>query len=92
MTIKNTIPYTIKCLVFAAYDGINLQLTKRYEGKLKGDKKWVSAFESKNSLHEETYRELKPLVDKKRGGGDLTDIDRKLLKEIDKQIFESLIK
>ena len=77
---------------FSYYDGFNLQLTKRYGEKLKDDKKWGPFFEMKNSLHMETYKQLKPLIEKKGKGAQLGKADGKLLEEIDKRIFEKLIK
>ena len=67
-------------------------MMKRYGEKLKDDKKWGPLLKMKNALHTETYKKLKPLIEKKRNGGKLTDADRKLLKNLDRRIFEKLIK
>ena len=77
---------------FSYYDGVNLQMMKRYGEKLKDDKKWGPFLDMKNSLHLEVYKKLQPLIEKKRNGGSLTDADRKLLEDLDKRIFEKLIK
>jgi len=77
---------------FSWYDGVNLRMMKRYGETLKDDKKWGPFLEMKNALHSETYEKLKPLIEKKRDGGKLTDADRKRLEELDKRIFEKLIK
>lgn len=77
---------------FSFYDGINLQMMKRYGEELKDDKTWGPFFETKNALHLEVYEKLQPLIEKKRGGEDLTRADRKLLDELDNQIFEKLMK
>ena len=77
---------------FSYYDGVSLQLTKRYGEKLKDDKKWGPFFEMKNSLHMETYKQLKPLIEKKGKGEQLGKADRKLLEDLDQRIPEKLMK
>ena len=77
---------------FSYYDGVSLQLTKRYGEKLKDDKKWGPFFEMKNSLHMETYKQLKPLIEKKGKGEQLEKADRKLLEDLDQRILEKLMK
>ena len=77
---------------FSYYDGVNLQMMKSYGEKLKDDKTWGPFFIKKNALHLEVYKKLQPLIEKKRKGETLTDSDRKLLENLDKQIFEKLIK
>ena len=77
---------------FSSYDGANLQTMQRYGKMFKDDKKWGPFFAMKNALHLETYKKLKPLIERKRKGEKLTDADRQLLKDLDKQIVEKLIK
>jgi len=77
---------------FAYYDGINLNLMKRYGDQLKDDPKWGPFFKMQNTLHLEVYEALQPLIAKKRKDEPLTDSDRKRLEELDKQIFAKLIK
>lgn len=80
------------CDQFSYYDGINLQLVKRYREKLKDDKIWGPFFRKKYSVHMETYNALKPLIEKRRDGTALTEADRTLLKKLDQRIYENLIK
>ncbi|MGB0580690.1 MAG: hypothetical protein ACPGVU_13385 [Limisphaerales bacterium] len=80
------------CDQFSYYDGVNLQLVKRYREKLKDDRIWGPFFRKKYSVHVETYESLKPLIAKRRGGMALTDADRTLLKKLDQRIYEELIK
>lgn len=77
---------------FSFYDGINLQMMKRYGEELKDDKTWGPFFEMKNALHLEVYEKLQPLIEKRRGDEDLTEADQKLLEDLDNRIFEKLIK
>lgn len=77
---------------FSYYDGMNLQMMKRYAEQLGDDKKWGPFFEMKNALHLEVYEKLQPLIERKRGGEDLTDTERKLLDDLDNRIFEKLMK
>jgi hypothetical protein len=46
----------------------------------------------KNSLHMETYKKLKPLIEKKGKGEQLGKADRKLLEDLDQRILEKLMK
>ena len=40
----------------------------------------------------EIYKELRPLIEKKRGGKEITEADRKLLEDLDQRIYKKLIK
>lgn len=77
---------------YSFYDGVNLQMMKRYGEELKDDKKWGPFFDMRNALHLEVYEKLQPLIKKKRGDKDLTDADQKLLDDLDNRIFEKLMK
>ena len=77
---------------FSYYDGVNLQMMRRYAEELKDDEKWGPFFEMKNALHLEVYEKLQPLIEKKRGDEDLTGADGKLLEDLDERIFEKLMK
>ena len=76
---------------FSFYDGINLQMMRRYEKKLRGDTKWGPAFKVKNSIHEQVYDDLEPLIRKRRKNQKLTAADLVKLKDLNKLIFEKLI-
>lgn len=77
---------------FSYCDGMTLVMMKRYGDKLKDDKKWGPFFKMRNTLHFDIFEKLQPLIEKKRGGEDLTDADRKLLERFDNRIFEKLMK
>lgn len=77
---------------FSIYDGMNLQMTRRYEEKLREDKTWGPFLEMKNSLHTRVYEDLKPLIRKKRKNEKLTVADLESLKALNKLIVEKLIK
>ena len=80
------------CDQFSYYDGVNLQLVKRYREKLKDDRVWGPFFRKKYSVHVETYKALKPLIEKRRRGMMISDTDRALLKKLHQRIYENLIK
>lgn len=77
---------------FSWYDGVNLKMMKGYEEKLKEDKKWGPFRKMTNALHQRVYDDLKPLIRKKRMGEELTAADYEKLVELDKLIFDKLIK
>ena len=77
---------------FSWYDGVNLRMMQGYEKQLKDNKKWSPFLRMKNALHQQVYDDLKPLIRKKRMGGELTAADVEKLVELDKLIFDNLIK
>lgn len=77
---------------FSWYDGVNLNMMRGYEKKLKDNKKWGPFLKMKNALHQQVYDDLMPLIRKKRRGEELTDADDEKLEDLDKQIFDRLIK
>lgn len=46
----------------------------------------------KNTLHQQVYEDLKPLIRKKRKGEKLTAADIEKLKDLDELIFNKIIK
>ena len=62
------------------------------EKELNENKKWGPFLKMKNALHQQVYDELQPLIRKKRRGEELTDADDEKLEDLDKQIFDRLIK
>ena len=46
----------------------------------------------KNALHQQVYDDLMPLIRKKRMGEELTAADVEKLNDLDKMIFDKLIK
>ncbi len=77
---------------FSWYDGMNLKMMQGYEKELNENKKWGPFLKMKNALHQQVYDELQPLIRKKRRGEELTDADDEKLEDLDKQIFDRLIK
>ena len=77
---------------FSWYDGVNLNMMRGYEKKLKDNKKWGPFLKMKNALHQQVYDDLMPVIRKKRRGEELTDADDEKLEDLDKQIFDRLIK
>lgn len=63
-----------------------------YEKQLKDNKKWGPFLRTKNALHQQVYDDLKPLIRKKRMGEELTAADVEKLVDLDKLIFEKLVK
>ena len=77
---------------FSWYDGVNLSMMQGYEKKLKEDNKWGPFLKMKNALHQQVYDDLKPLIRKKRMGEELTAADVEKLVDLDKLIFDKVIK
>jgi len=77
---------------FSLYDGINLKMMQAYEKQLKEDAKWGPFLKMKNTLHQQVYEDLKPLIRKKRKGEKLTAADIENLKDLDELIFNKIIK
>ena len=77
---------------FSWYDGVNLNMMRGYEKQLKENKKWGPFFKMKNGLHQQVYDDLEPLILKKRMGEELTATDLEKLVDLDKLIFDKLIK
>jgi len=77
---------------FSLYDGINLKMMQAYEKQLKEDAKWGPILKMKNTLHQQVYEDLKPLIRKKRKGEKLTAADIEKLKDLDELIFNKIIK
>ena len=77
---------------FSLYDAMNLKMMQSYENQLKEHKVWGPFLKMKNALHQQVYDDLKPLIRKKRMSAKLTAIDVEKLVELDKVIFDKLIK
>ena len=77
---------------FSQYDGINLKIMQAYEKQLKENIKWGPFLKMKNTLHQQIYEDLKPLIRKKRMGEELTAADIEKLKDLDELIFNKIIK
>jgi hypothetical protein len=77
---------------FSWYDGVNLKMMQGYEKQLKENTKWGPFLKMKNALHQQVYDDLKPLIRKKRMGEQLTAADVEKLVDLDKLIFDKLIK
>ena len=77
---------------FSLYDRMNLKMMQDYENQLKEHKVWGPFFKMKNALHQKINRELQPLINKKRKSEKLTAADKEKLIELDKLIFEKMIK
>ena len=77
---------------FSLYDGINLKMMQAYEKQLKENAKWGPFLKMKNTLHQQVYEDLKPLIRKKRKGEKLTAADIEKLKDLDELIFNKIIK
>ena len=77
---------------FSWYDGVNLRMMQGYEKQLKDNKKWGPFLRTKNALRQQVYDDLKPLIRKKRMGEELTAADVEKLVDLDKLIFEKLVK
>ncbi|MGI9441890.1 MAG: hypothetical protein ACR2N1_05455 [Rubripirellula sp.] len=77
---------------FSWYDGVNLRMMQGYEKQLKDNKKWGPFLRMKNALHQQVYDDLKPLIRKKQMGGELTAADVEKLVDLDKLMFDNLIK
>ena len=77
---------------FSWYDGVNLKMMQGYEKQLKENKKWGPFLKMKNALHQRVYDEREPLIRKKRLGEELTAADVEKLVDLDKLIFDKLIK
>jgi hypothetical protein len=74
------------------YDGVNLNMMRGYEKRLKDNKKWGPFLKMKNALHQQVYDDLMPMIRKKRMSEELTAADVEKLNELDKMIFDKLIK
>jgi len=74
------------------YAAMNLKMMQSYENQLKEHKVWEPFLKMKNALHQQVYDDLKPLIRKKRMSAKLTAIDVEKLVELDKLIFDKLIK
>ena len=77
---------------FSLYDGINLKMMQAYEKQLKENVKWGPFLKKKNTLHQQVYKDLMPLIRKKRMGGKLTAADIEKLEDLDELIFNKIIK
>lgn len=77
---------------FSLYDRMNLKMMQGYENQFKEHKVWGPFLKMKNALHQQIYRDLEPLINKKRMGEKLTAADEEKLIELDKLIFEKTIK
>ena len=77
---------------FSWYDGMNLKMMQGYEKQLKEDTTWGPFLKMKNAIHQQVYDDLKPLIRKKRMGEELTAADVEKLVDLDKLIFDKIIK
>ena len=77
---------------FSLYDRMNLKMMQGYENQFKEHKVWGPFLQMKNALHQRVYDDLKPLIRKKRMSAKLNAIDVEKLVELDKLIFDKLIK
>ena len=77
---------------FSLYDGVNLQMMRRYEKQLEGDKKWGLFLKMKNAQHQQVNDDLELLIRKKRKGEELTTTDVEKLANLDQLILDKLIK
>lgn len=77
---------------FSLYDGINLKMMQAYEKQLKENVKWGPFLKKKNTLHQQVYKDLMPLIRKKRMGEKLAAADIEKLEDLDELIFNKIIK
>ena len=77
---------------FMYYEGTNWEGIERTQKQFVNDKVWGPWFKKKLAFQKKIYKELNPLVEKKRKGEDMSKEDLTLLSEIHTRIYEQLVK
>jgi len=74
------------------YQSMDLSGMSQYEKKFEDDKIWGAWFAKKLAFQNEVISQLNPLIEKKRKGQSLEKENLKLLKSLESQISETLLK